>query len=92
MKRIKYLTQAEVEKRAIYKLATVGSCDAPVKRVYGTTTTNAYGYKYHTADVSIMVYTEEFWLYWERRAKREGVLFELYADRQLNESGISEKE
>ena len=83
MKRIKYLTQADVEKRAKYFLAASGSCEAPVKKVYGTITTNAYGNKYNTADVSIMAYTEEFWFYWKQRAARENVYFELYADRKI---------
>lgn len=83
MKRIKYLTQAEVEKRAKYHVATIGSSFAPTKRICGTITTNAYGNKLNTADVSIMTYTDEFWLYWERRAKRENALIEIYADRVI---------
>jgi hypothetical protein len=83
MKRIKYLTQAEVEKRAKYHVATIGSSLAPTKRICGTITTNAYGNKLNTVDVSIMTYTEDFWLYWERRAERENALIEIYADRAI---------
>mgnify|MGYP000844983567 FL=1 len=83
MKRIKYLTQAGVEKRAKHQIASIGSCFAPVKKIYGTITTNPYGKKYNTADVSIMVYTQDFWFYWEQRAKRENVFFELYADKAI---------
>jgi rRNA processing protein Gar1 len=80
---IKYLTQAEVNKRAKYKIAEIGSVFAPIKKVYGTITTNPYGNKYNTADVSIMAYTQDFWFYWEQRAKRENVFFELYADKAI---------
>ena len=83
MKRIKYLTQAEVEKIAKYKIATIGSCLSPVKKIYGTITTNVYGNKYNTSEISIMTYTREFWLYWENEAKSKNVLIELYADKNI---------
>ena len=85
MKRIKYLTPAEVEKKAKHKIAEIGSVFAPVKKIYGTITTNAYGKKYNTAEISIMAYTEEFWLYWEMKAKQEGAYLELYADKAIEE-------
>lgn len=83
MGRIKYLTAEETEKRAKYKLACIGSCFAPARKVYGTITENTYGNRYNTKDVSIMTFTDEFWDYWEQRAKRENVFFELYADKNL---------
>ena len=83
MKCIKYLTQAEVEKRAKHQIASIGSCFSPVKKIYGTITTNTYGNKYTTTDVSIMAHTQDFWFYWEQRAKRENVFFELYADKAI---------
>ena len=78
---IKYLTQAEVKKRAKYKIAEIGSVFAPIKKVYGTITNNPHGKRYNTADVSIMLYSEQFWRYWEIKAKEEGVYFELYANK-----------
>ena len=83
MKRKKYLTQSEVEKIAKHKIASIGSCFAPTKKIYGTITQNAYGNKYNTTDVSIMAYTEDFWLYWENRARCENVFIELYAYRAI---------
>ena len=83
MKRIKYLTLAEVEKIAKHKIAELGSVFAPVKKIYGTITTNAYGRRYNTNEVSIMLYTKEFWKYWEMKAEQEGVYFELYADKAV---------
>ena len=83
MKRIKYLTQAEVEKRAKHQIASIGSVFAPIKKVYGTITNNPYGKRYNTTEVSIMLYSEQFWHYWEQRAKRENVFFELYADKAI---------
>ncbi len=80
---IKYLTQAEVKKRAKYKIAEIGSVFAPIKKVYGTITNNPYGQRYNTTEVSIMLYTKEFWKYWEMKAKQEGVYFELYADKAV---------
>lgn len=80
---IKYLTQAEVKKRAKYKIAEIGSVFAPIKKVYGTITNNSYGKRYNTTEVSIMLYSEQFWRYWETKAKQEGVYFELYADKEV---------
>lgn len=80
---IKYLTQAEVKKRAKYKIAEIGSVFAPIEKVYGTITNNPYGKRYNTTEVSIMLYSEQFWHYWEIKAKQEGVYFELYADKEV---------
>ena len=85
---IKYLTQAEVKKRPKYKIAEIGSVFAPIKKVYGTITTNVYGKKYNTTEVSIMLYTKEFWKYWEMKAKQENAYLELYADRAITEIQI----
>jgi len=82
MKR-RYYTREEVEKIAKNKIATIGSCFAPVKKIYGTITTNSYGKKYNTSEVSIMAYTEEFWHYWEMVASQENALLELYADKAI---------
>jgi hypothetical protein len=30
-----------------------------------------------------MLYSEQFWHYWEIKAKQEGVYFELYADKEV---------
>jgi hypothetical protein len=80
---IKYLTQAEVKKRAKYKIAEIGSVFAPIRKIHGTITTNVYGKRYNTTEVSIMLYSEQFWRYWEIKAKQEGVYFELYADKEV---------
>lgn len=83
MKRIKYLTQAEVEERAKHKIATIGRGSSVVKKIYGTITTNPYGYRYNTQEVSMMVDGNDFTVYWNIRAKKENVTFELYADRAV---------
>jgi hypothetical protein len=83
MKKMKYLTQDQVEKIATHKIASIGSCSAPIKKVYGTITTNSVGQRYNTATVSIMLYTPDFWNYWATRAKQLNVFFELFADKEV---------
>ena len=85
MKRVKYLTQAQVDKIAKHFIAASGSCSAPVKKICGTLTENEHGYKFNTSSVSIMLYTEDFWQYWAMQAKKEGVYIELYADKKVKE-------
>ena len=80
---MKYLTQTDVKKRAKYKIAEIGSVFAPIKKVYGTITNNPYGKRYNTTGVSIMLYTKQFWRYWEIKAKKEGLYFKLYADKDV---------
>jgi ribosomal protein L25 (general stress protein Ctc) len=88
MKQIKYLTPAEVEKVAKHKIAEIGSVFAPIRKIHGTITTNVYGKRYNTAEVSIMLYTKEFWKYWEMKAKQENAYLELYADKAITEIQI----
>jgi hypothetical protein len=83
MKRIKYLTQEQVDKIATHFIAAFGSCHAPTKKICGTITQNEHGYKFNTSSVSIMLYTENFWIYWETEAKRQNAYIELYADKKL---------
>ena len=59
-----------------------------VKSINGTITTNVYGKRYNTTEVSIMLYTKEFWKYWEMKAKQENAYLELYADKAITEIQI----
>ena len=85
MAKTKYLTASEVQKKAKHHIASIGSCYAPIKKIYGTLTTNQYGQRYNTQEVSIMILTENFWYYWSRIAKQENVFIELYADKPIAE-------
>ncbi len=73
----------KTEERANYKIAEIGSVFAPIKKVYGTISKNPYGKRYNTKEVSIRLYSKQFWHYWEIKAKEERVYFELYANKEL---------
>lgn len=91
MAKTKYLTASEVQKKAKHHIASMGSCFAPIKKIYGTLTTNQYGQRYNTQEVSIMILTENFWDYWNGIAKQENVFIELYADKPIQVSPAARK-